>query len=103
LLNMLLASIKRNPQSSSSSISHHSSLIAWMPPSIPASKPAQSWSIPHASFASSPATKRTVLAQTRRHISPTPTGLTPGNLFSPRSRPDIKARYAAHGGVPLAN
>jgi hypothetical protein len=65
-------------------------LIAWIPPSIPASKPAHTWSIPHASFASSPTKRRTVLAQAHHHTSPT--GQTPGNLFSPRSRPDISAQ-----------
>jgi hypothetical protein len=65
--------------------------------------PAQSWLIPHTSFASSLATRRTVLLLVRRHTSPTPTVCTPGNLFSPRRWPDIRACLAAHGGVWFAN
>ncbi len=74
-----------------------------MPPSIPACNPAQSWSTPHAICASFRVTAITNLAIKRRNVSPIPIGRIPGHLSNARSRPDINARYAAHGGLSLAS
>ena len=52
--------------------------------------------------ASGVVTLSTILAKRRCHVSPTPTGCTPGYLSSAIRRPDIDARYAAQGRLPLA-
>jgi hypothetical protein len=93
--------MSRNPQLSSILCKSQRACIAWMPPSMPALRPAQSWSMRQASLASAPATRRRIFAVARRQVLPTPTGRTPGHLSRAQSRPDINAWYPAHGGKPL--
>ena len=72
-----------------------------MPPSIPAWRPAHSWSIPQVSLALLPARSRRVLAKSCCQNSPIPTGLTHGLLSSASKRPAIMALCAGHGGKSL--
>ena len=53
---------------------------AWVVPSMPAKKPAHSYSFPHDVLASSPAALITSLKRDRLSVSPIPTGRTPGIL-----------------------
>ena len=53
------------------------SVTVCMSPSMRASSPAQSLTLPHASLACAPSAQRKSLAKRRRHTSPITTGLTP--------------------------
>jgi hypothetical protein len=76
----------------SSSCSFHRWLMAWIPPYMLALRPAQSWSIPHTSFASPPARQRTILANNLCQLSLALTSLTLGHLSNPKRRQVIVAR-----------
>jgi hypothetical protein len=102
-LNALHASTRRNPRSSSAACCSHSRHMAWIPPSMQASRPAQSWSMPHTSFASPPMTKRTHLAARRIQLSLIPMGRMLGHLSRATSLPALRARYAAQGGESFAS
>ena len=59
------------------------------PPSITASIPPQSCSVPQASLESYPITTNTHFFSIRRQVSPTPTRCTPSHLLRPKRRPNI--------------
>ena len=72
-----------------------------MPPSITASTPLHSCYIPQAYFASCTTTFVTNLSTILLQATPTPTGLTPGYLYSPIKRLSMSALYATRGGRSL--
>jgi hypothetical protein len=61
-------------------------------PLMPASKPAHSWTLPHAPLALAPEPARLPLAMHRCQISPMATGRTPGCLSSVTSLRHMSAR-----------
>ena len=82
-LKAFLASMSRNPQSSSWECCHgtHSSM--------PASTPPASCSVPQAALESCPVIPKTHFNMRRCHVSPTPTGLNSDCLSSEINRPLI--------------
>ena len=68
------------------------SFTTWMTTSMPASRTAHRFTLPHASFACAPPAQRANLAKRRRHTSPIPTGLTLGHLYRTTSCAAIVAR-----------
>ena len=101
-LNESEASTRRNPHSSSSSLLANGVRVAWTDPLISALRPAQSYALPHASFASVPATLKTHFLSSRRQISQIPLGWPPGHLSSVIRKFPVRARIAAQGGKSFA-
>eukprot|EP00957_Ditylum_brightwellii_P181340 13813912-Ditylum_brightwellii.AAC.1 len=75
--------------------------MAWMPPSMPAIKPENSWSAPHATFTSSPLMKRIHLPTSLRRIPLIPTGQVPGHLSIPIKQDKTTAQITSHLGKEL--
>ena len=100
-LKAFLASMRRNPHSSSISDSSQMQFAAWIQPLFPALRPVQSCIEPYAVVASSPQHFNTTSTKRQRQITPMPIWRTPGDLSTAISLSVMNAQYATKGTKKL--